>query len=101
MTGNCHVQFLGEGVAATPPPYPTTHTPDPPDARPGPATGRGRDARPGRRGPGGGDGGGRRQGEVRADAGEYLPGHSDARTTDLYNRTVEEVSREIVDPISN
>ena len=22
MTGNFHVQFLGEGVAATPPPYP-------------------------------------------------------------------------------
>jgi hypothetical protein len=22
MTGNCHVPFLGEGVAATPPPYP-------------------------------------------------------------------------------
>ncbi len=23
MTGNCHVRFLGEGVAVMPPPYPT------------------------------------------------------------------------------
>ena len=32
MKGNFHVQFLGEGVAATSPPYPTpgwaTHTPN-------------------------------------------------------------------------
>ena len=27
MTGNCHVRFLGEGVAATSPPYPTKKTP--------------------------------------------------------------------------
>ena len=26
MKGNFHVQFLGEGVAATSPPYPTIHT---------------------------------------------------------------------------
>ena len=31
---------------------------------------------------------------------QYLLGHSDARTTDLYNRTAKEVSRKIVDQIS-
>jgi hypothetical protein len=31
---------------------------------------------------------------------QYLLGHSDARTTDLYNRTDKEVSRSIVEKIS-
>ncbi len=31
---------------------------------------------------------------------QYLLGHSDARTTDLYNRTNKEVSRNVVDQIS-
>jgi integrase len=31
---------------------------------------------------------------------QYLLGHSDARTTDLYNRTNKEVSRNVVDRIS-
>ena len=36
MNGNIHVQFLGEGVAATSPPYPTSEG-QPPE-RPGPIT---------------------------------------------------------------
>ena len=31
---------------------------------------------------------------------QYLLGHSDARTTDLYNRTNKDVSRNVVDRIS-
>jgi integrase len=31
---------------------------------------------------------------------QYLLGHADARTTDLYNRTAKQVSRKIVDQIS-
>ena len=31
---------------------------------------------------------------------QYLLGHSDARTTDLYNRTEKEVTRNIVERIS-
>ena len=36
MNGNIHVQFLGEGVAATSPPYPTSG--GQPPGRPGPIT---------------------------------------------------------------
>ena len=35
MKGNFHVQFLGEGVAATSPPYPTRGGQPPRSARPG------------------------------------------------------------------
>ena len=33
MTRKCHVQFLGEGAAATPSPYPTLITQTPPNTR--------------------------------------------------------------------
>ena len=35
MKGNFHVQFLGEGVAATSPPYPTRGGQPPRSTRPG------------------------------------------------------------------
>jgi integrase/recombinase XerD len=38
--------------------------------------------------------------EVPREQVQYLLGHSDARTTDLYNRTDKEVSRNIVERIS-
>jgi integrase/recombinase XerD len=38
--------------------------------------------------------------DVRREQVQYLLGHSDARTTDLYNRTSKDVSRNVVDRIS-